>query len=82
MLGGVTRPMLLHLPGVPHLHVNRLLIFSNKDESDTFSGEKSTMMKHSGFFFYTLTRKNFKSIFVLVLDLESKGLLSSSANLA
>ena len=23
MLGGVTRHMLSHLPGVPHLHVNR-----------------------------------------------------------
>ena len=57
MLDGVTRPMLPHLPGVPHLHVNRLLIFSNKDESDTFSGEKSTMMKHSGFFFTPLREK-------------------------
>ena len=25
MIGGVTRHMLPHLPGVPHLHVNRLL---------------------------------------------------------
>ena len=25
MLGGVTRHMLPHLPGVPHLHVQRLL---------------------------------------------------------
>ena len=25
MLGGVTRHMLPHLPGVPHLHVNRPL---------------------------------------------------------
>ena len=25
MLGEVTRPMLPHLSGVPHLHVNRLL---------------------------------------------------------
>ena len=26
MLGGVTRHMLPHLPGVPHLHVNRPLV--------------------------------------------------------
>ena len=26
MLGGVTRHILSHLPGVPHLHVNRPLI--------------------------------------------------------
>ena len=26
MLGGVTRPMLPHLTGVPHLHVNRLVV--------------------------------------------------------
>ena len=25
MIGGVTRHMLIHLPGVPHLHVNRSL---------------------------------------------------------
>ena len=30
MLGGVTRPMLPHLPGVPHLHVNRLLDWPKK----------------------------------------------------
>ena len=30
MLGGVTRPMLPHLPGVPHLHVNRLLDWQKK----------------------------------------------------
>ena len=28
MIGGVTRPMLPHLPGVPHLHVNRLLFIN------------------------------------------------------
>ena len=27
MIGGVTRHMLPHLPGVPHLHVNRPLIY-------------------------------------------------------
>ena len=26
MLGGVSRHMLPHLPGIPHLHVNRPLI--------------------------------------------------------
>ena len=30
MLGGVTRHMLPHLPGVPHLHVNRPLMHNNK----------------------------------------------------
>ena len=28
MLGGVTRHMLSHLPGVPHPHVNRPLIWN------------------------------------------------------
>ena len=29
MLGEVTRHMLPHLPGVPHLHVNRPLVLQN-----------------------------------------------------
>ena len=40
MLGGVTRHMLPHLPGVPHLHVNRPLtntvqIYSDFVKSDS-----------------------------------------------
>ena len=33
MLGGVTRPMLPHLPGVPHLHVNRPWVQKKKKEN-------------------------------------------------
>ena len=29
MIGGVTRHMLPHLPGVPHLHVNRPLVYKD-----------------------------------------------------
>ena len=40
MLGGATRHMLPHLPGVPHLHANRLLdsmLALSSSESVTFS---------------------------------------------
>ena len=37
MLGGVTRPMLPHLPGVPHLHANRLLISQSQISTCIFS---------------------------------------------
>ena len=33
MLGGVTRHMLPHLPGIPHLHVNRPLGIIYRRES-------------------------------------------------
>ena len=33
MLGGVTRHMLPHLPGVPHLHVNRPQVRKKKKEN-------------------------------------------------
>ena len=40
MIGGVTRQMLPHLSGVPHLHVNRPLVLSlqtnNQSECDGF----------------------------------------------
>ena len=34
MFGGVTRHMLPHLPGVPHLHVNRPLEVKNMCKSN------------------------------------------------
>ena len=40
MIGGVTRQMLPHLSGVPHLHVNRPLVLilqtNNQSECDAF----------------------------------------------
>ena len=35
MIGGVTRRMLPHLSGVPHLHVNRPLKLNKKNSSET-----------------------------------------------
>ena len=44
MIGGVTHHMLPHLPGVPHLHVNRPL-----------EGKTTTLRVHHTFLYISLT---------------------------
>ena len=49
MLGGVTRHMLSHLPGVPHLHVNRPLkkVFANFNTFDTYRADSGRKKENS-----------------------------------
>ena len=56
MIGGVTRQMLPHLSGVPHLHVNRPL----ERKLGSTSGK------------YTTTIKIFEMVFTLILTYGSE----------
>ena len=49
MLGGMTRHMLPHLPGVPHLHVNRPLkkMFANFNTFDSYRADIGGKNEHS-----------------------------------
>ena len=51
MIGGVTRQMLPHLSGVPHLHVNRPLVLSlqtnNQSECDAFFARALTTKREA-----------------------------------
>ena len=46
MLGGVTRPVLPHLPGVPHLHANRPLISQSQISTCIFSPFDAFVIEH------------------------------------
>ena len=46
MIAGVTRHMLSHLRGVPHLHVNRPLVLINKNIKSLLARDVHTCAQH------------------------------------
>ena len=59
MIGGVTRHMYSHLPGVPHLHVNwQALRVSSDMMGHTSAGSNLGQARNNYYLFFIVSRSN------------------------
>ena len=74
MLGGVTRHIVPHLPGVPHLHVNRLLVLQNSVVGVQNNGKERQKACCTCKFVFLLIRKkkcvHVQSVFLLIRSID------------